>query len=144
MEKPDRNQNERNFLPSFAELIDRLTVDQIKEILLTNRSEEMSKEIQAICQDIDVMINQKQVVLSSRFIRIVVILAQMNVHIWNNKDKMKAEPEKYDEHLKLAHQLNGLRNQMKNLLLEETGERDKSSERTNFDTDGLEGWDISI
>ena len=24
----------------------------------------------------------------------------MNLHIWNNKDKMKAEPEKYDEHLK--------------------------------------------
>ena len=68
----------------------------------------------------------------------------MNVHIWNNKDKMKAEPEEYDEHLKLAHQLNGLRNQMKNLLLEESGERDKSSERTNFDTDGLEGWNISL
>ena len=125
-------------------MIDRLTVDQIKEVLLSNRSEEISKEIQAICQDIDVIINQKQVVLSSRFIRIVVILAQMNVHIWNNKDKMKLDQEKYDEHLKLAHQLNGLRNQMKNLLLEESGERDNSSERTNFDTDGLEGWDISI
>ena len=116
----------------------------IKEVLLTNRSEEMSKEIQDICKDIDVMINQKQVVLSSRFIRIVVILAQINVHIWNNKDKMKLEPEKYDEHLKLSHQLNGLRNQMKNLLLEESKERNKSSERTNFDTDGLEGWNISI
>lgn len=144
MEKSDQNQNKRHFLPSFAELIDRLTVDQIKEVLLSNRSEEISKEIQAICQDIDVIINQKQVVLSSRFIRIVVILAQMNVHIWNNKDKMKLDQEKYDEHLKLAHQLNGLRNQMKNLLLEESGERDNSSERTNFDTDGLEGWDISI
>ena len=144
MEKSDQNQNERHFLPSFAELIDRLTVDQIKEVLLTDRSEEMSKEIQDICKDIDVMINQKQVVLSSRFIRIVVILAQMNVHIWNNKDKMKAEPEKYDEHLKLAHQLNGLRNQMKNLLLEDSEERDKSSERTNYDTDGLEGWNFSL
>ena len=144
MGKSDQNQNERHFLPSFAELIDRLTVDQIKEVLLINRSKEMSKEIQAICQDIDVIINQKQVVLSSRFIRIVVILAQMNVHIWNNKDKMKLDPEKYDEHLKLAHQLNGLRNQMKNLLLEESGERNKNSERTNFDTDGLEGWNISI
>jgi len=144
MEKSGQNQNERYFLPSFAELIDRLTVDQIKEVLLKNRAQEMSKEIQAICQDIDVMINQKQIVLSSRFIRIVVILAQMNVHIWNNKDKMKLDQEKYDEHLKLAHQLNGLRNQMKNLLLEESGERDNSSERTNFDTDGLEGWDISI
>lgn len=144
MKKSGHNQNERHFLPSFAELIDRLTVDQIKEVLLQNRSEEMSKEIQAICQDIDIMIEQKQISISSRFIRIIVILAQMNVHIWNNKDKMKSEPEKYNEHLKLAHQLNGLRNQMKNLLLEESGERDKSSERTNFDTDGLEDWNLSL
>jgi len=144
MKKTDQEQNVRHFLPTFAELIDRLTVDQIKETLLTNRSEEMSKEMKAICQDIDVIINQNKLELSSRFIRIVIILSQMNVHIWYNKDKMKVEPEKYDEHLKLAHQLNGLRNQMKNLLLEETGERDKSSERTNFDTDGLKGWNISL
>jgi len=144
MEKSDQNQNERHFLPSFSELVDRLTVDQIKEVLLSDRSEEISKEIQAICKDIDVMIEQKQISISSRFIRIIVIIAQMNVHIWYNKDKVKAEPEKYNEHLKLAHQLNGLRNQMKNLLLEESGERDKSSERTNFDTDGLEGWNISL
>ncbi len=68
----------------------------------------------------------------------------MNVHIWNNKDKMKLDPSKYNEHLTLAHQLNGLRNQMKNLLLEESGEKDKNTERTNFDVDGLEGWNISI
>ena len=144
MGKADQILNERQFLPSFAELIDRLTVDQIKEVLLTDRSEEMSKEIKAICQDIDVLINQKHIKLSARFIRIVVILAQMNVQIWHNKDKMKIEPEKYNEYLKLAHQLNGLRNQMKNLLLEESGEKDKSSERTNFDTDGLKGWNLSL
>ena len=144
MGKADQILNERQFLPSFAELIDRLTVDQIKEVLLTDRSEEMSKEIKAICQDIDVLINQKHIKLSARIIRIVVILAQMNVQIWHNKDKMKAEPEKYNEYLKLAHQLNGLRNQMKNLLLEESGEKDKSSERTNFDTDGLKGWNLSF
>ena len=68
----------------------------------------------------------------------------MNVHIWYNKDKMKYDANRYDKHLKLAHQLNGLRNQMKNLLLEESGEVEKGLERTNFDTDGLEGWDISI
>ena len=144
MGKADQILNERQFLPSFAELIDRLTVDQIKEVLLTDRSEEMAKEIKAICQDIDVLINQKHIKLSARFIRIVVILAQMNVQIWHNKDKMKIEPEKYNEYLKLAHQLNGLRNQMKNLLLEESGEKDKSSERTNFDTDGLKGWNLSL
>ena len=57
---------------------------------------------------------------------------------------MQKEPDRYAELLKLSHQLNGIRNQIKNLLLEETKDKDKSSERTNFNTDGLEGWDISI
>ncbi len=144
MEKINQKKNIRHFLPSFAELIDRLTVDQIKEVLLTNETKDIPKEISAICKDIDIMINQNQIVLSARLIRIIIILAQLNVHIWSNKDRMKLDPESYDDHLKLAHQLNGLRNQMKNLLLEESGERDESSERTNFDTDGLEGWNITI
>ena len=61
MDKSDQNQNERHFLPSFSELVDRLTVDQIKEVILSDRSEEMSKEIQTICKDIDIMIEQKQI-----------------------------------------------------------------------------------
>ena len=143
MNKKNTNKN-RNFLPSFAELVDRLTVDQIKEVLLPAKSKEMSKEIKMICRDIETMINQNEIKISSRLIRIIVVLSQMNVHIWYSKDKMKYDSEKYDEHLKLAHQLNGLRNQMKNLLLEESGEKDKGSDRTNFDTDGLEGWNLSI
>lgn len=144
MNKANHVNDERQFLPSFAELIDRLTVDQIKEVLLQNRAEEISKEIKSICNDIDLLVNQNQISLSARLIRIIIILSQMNVHIWNNKDKMKLDPSKYNEHLTLAHQLNGLRNQMKNLLLEESGEKDKNTERTNFDVDGLEGWNISI
>jgi hypothetical protein len=46
--------------------------------------------------------------------------------------------------LKLSHQLNGVKNRMKNLLLEETNDREKSLEKSNFNTDGLSGWDISV
>ena len=74
----------------------------------------------------------------------IVVIAQMNVHIWYNKDRMQEVPEKYLELLKFAHQLNELRNQIKNLLLEEAGDRGKSAQRTNFNTDGLEGWTISL
>jgi hypothetical protein len=135
---------ERQFLPPFAELVDRLTVDQIKEVLLKTGKESYAEEMRRICHDIDLLIEERNIRNSSKLLRIVVILAQMNVHIWYLKDRMQDNPERYNEYLKLAHQLNGIRNRMKNLLLEETGDREKSAERSNFGTDGLEGWDVSI
>ena len=135
---------ERQFITPFAELVDRLTVDQIKEVLLPTGKESYAEEMQRICHDIDLMVEERNIPISSRLLRIVVIIAQMNLHIWYLKDRMQEDTERYNEFLKLAHQLNGIRNRMKNLLLEESGEREKSTERSNFNTDGLEGWDVSI
>jgi len=135
---------QRKFLPAFAELVDRLTVDQIKEVLLPKIQPDMAKEMDLLCHDIDLLIGERELKLSSRFIRIVIALAQLNLHIWKLKDEMQKNEERYDELLKLAHQLNGIRNQLKNMLLEEAKDKEKSSQRSNFNTDGLEGWTISI
>ena len=136
--------SERKFLPAFAELIDRLTVDQIKEVLIPDLKDSMAEEMEKLCHDIDLLIQEREIKLSSRFIRIVIALSQMNLHIWYLKDRMQENPEKYSDYLKLAHQLNGIRNQLKNLLLEESKDKGKSARLTNFNTDGLEGWNISI
>jgi len=135
---------ERKFLPPLAELIDRLTIDQIKEVLISKDKESFAEEMDKISHDIDALVEEKQIKLSARLIRIIVAISQMNLHIWNNKNEMQKDSERYDELLKLSHQLNGIKNQMKNLLLEEAGDKEKSLERSNFNTDGLEGWDISI
>ena len=136
--------SERKFLPPLAELIDRLTVDQIKEVLLKGDKKSFADEMEKIAHDLDVIIEEKGLKLSARLIRIVIAIAQMNLHIWQNKDQMQKDPEHYDELLKLSHQLNGIKNQMKNFLLEEAGDKEKALERSNFNTDGLTGWDISI
>ena len=135
---------ERQYLPPLTELIDSLTINQIKEALIPENNESFAKEMEKITHDIDLIIEERDLKLSSRLIRIIIAIAQMNLHIWYNKDKMQDEPEKYTELLKLAHQLNGVRNQMKNILLEEAGDKEKSARKTNYNTDGLEGWDISI
>lgn len=134
---------ERKFLLPLSELIDRLTIDQIKEVLIKENNESFAREIEKLSHDIDIIIEERELKLSSRFIRTIVILSQMNLHIWFNKDKMQNDQEHYLELLKFAHQLNGIRNQMKNILLEEVGDKEKSAMRTNFNTDGLD-WDISI
>lgn len=134
----------RKFLPPFTELIDCLTINQIKEVLIAKNKESYAQEMEKLTHDIDLIVEERGLKLSSRLIRIIIALSQMNLHIWFNKDKMQNDPLHYSELLKFAHQLNGIRNQMKNLLLEEAGDREKSAQRTNFNTDGLEGWDISI
>ena len=53
--------------------------------------------------------------------RIIVLISQINLHIWKNKDLMQENldnSEKYLSLLKLSHQLNGIRNRMKNYILE--------------------------
>ncbi len=68
--------NERKFLPAFAELIDRLTVNQIKEVLLPDISNSVAGEMETLCHDIDLLIKERELPLSSRFIRIVIALSQ--------------------------------------------------------------------
>ena len=135
---------ERQYLPPCAELIDSLTINQIKEVMIPQNKESFAREMEKIAHDVDLIIEERDLKLSARLIRIIIAIAQMNLHIWHNKDKMKDDSEKYTELLKLSHQLNGIRNQMKNMLLEEIGDKEKSARRTNYNTDGLEGWDISI
>lgn len=143
-EQESNGSAKRKFLPPFAELLDRLTVDQIKEVLLPAQAAACAEEMANISHDIDLLISQQDIRLSARLVRMIVVVAQMNLHIWYNKDRMVREPDQYLELLKLAHQLNGLRNQVKNLLLEEAGDREKSAQRTNFNTDGLGGWNIGL
>ena len=133
----------RKFVLPAAELIDRLAVDQIKDMLFDD-NKSITKEIQNLSDDLEHIIGEKEVVFTTRLLRIIVALSQINVHIWYLKDKMQEDEERYDELLKLAHQINGVRNRLKNLLLEEFGDKEKSLLRSNFDTDGLEGWEVSI
>jgi len=133
----------RKFILPAAELIDRLSVDQIKEMLFDDNTS-ITKEIQDLSHDIDLIISQKEIKVDSRFLRIIMVVSQINVHIWYLKDMMQENEERYDELLKLAHQINGVRNRMKNLLLEEFGDKEKSLMRSNFNTDGLEGWEPSL
>lgn len=135
---------ERQYMPPLAELIDSLTINQIKEVMFPDQKDGYAQEMDKITHDIDLLIEERGLTLSSRLIRIIIAIAQMNLHIWHNKDQMAADSENYMDLLKLAHQLNGVRNRMKNILLEEVGDKEKSARKTNYNTDGLEGWDISI
>jgi len=111
--------------------------------------EDVRKEVAILYHDIGVIIEDRCLKLTPLLMKLTIELAQMNLRIWENKDKMRVAYDERDEgnylgYLKQAHQLNGLRNQLKNMLMEECGDKDKSGRKTNFNTDGLQGWDIGI
>ena len=92
------------------------------------------------------IVQENDIRLTSKIIRSIVLISQMNLHIWKNKDLMQENLENDEEYLrllKLAHQLNGIRNRMKNQLLDIEGTKDESQKKSNFETDNLD-WDVDL
>lgn len=141
--KKTKTNTERKYLPTLADLIDALSINQIKEIKLENK-QSYALDMKKISHDINILISQKQIKLSAKLIRMIIVISQVNLFIWNNKDKMQEDPKHYNDLLKLAHQLNGIRNRIKNLFLELSDEVEPSNKKTNVETDDLKGWEISI
>jgi hypothetical protein len=112
----------RKYLPTLAELIDRLSIIQLKEVFITENKEEYAKEIQDIVSDIEDILKQDKIVLDSSTIRAIIVLSQMNLHIWHNESNYR-KGIKDGNKLELTHGLNGIRNTAKNKIQEIIGGR---------------------
>ena len=75
-----------------------------------------------ILHDIDLTINEKDVIIDSKTIRAIVVLSQMNLHIWHNESNYR-KGIKDGNNLELTHGLNGIRNTAKNIIQELDGGR---------------------
>jgi hypothetical protein len=113
---------ERKYLPTFSELIDRLSIIQLKEVFITQHKDSYSEEIKDILHDIQLIIDNSDVKLNSEIIRAVVVLSQMNLHIWHNESNYR-KGIKDGNNLELTHGLNGIRNTAKNKIQESIGGR---------------------
>lgn len=112
----------RKYLPTLSELIDRLSITQLKEVFILDHKEEYAKEIQDILHDIDLTINESGAKLNAETIRAIVVLSQMNLHIWHNESNYR-KGIKDGNNLELTHGLNGIRNTSKNKIQEIVGGR---------------------
>lgn len=113
----------RKYLPTLGELIDRLTIVQLKEVKIPQHKEEYQKEIEEIVHDItEILTTTKQLKIDGDFIRAVIVLAQMNTHIWINEDNARSG-DNVGNQLMLTHGLNGIRNTAKNKIQEVDGGR---------------------
>ena len=116
---------ERKYLPTFAELIDRLSIARLKSIFIPEHADEYENEIADICHDIDLIIKEKNVQLSSRIIHASQMIMLSNRYIWENESKIRAEgnDQSQEKLLRMTHSINGIRNNSKNVINECLGER---------------------
>ena len=132
--------SERKYLPTLSELIDRLSIVQLKEVFIPEHKEEYAKEISDILYDIDLTLSEKDAIIDSKTIRSIVVLSQMNLHIWHNESNYR-KGIKDGNNLELTHGLNGIRNTAKNKIQEVAGGR------KDYKVDCLaaefKDWDIS-
>lgn len=106
--------NNRKYLPTFAELIDRLSIVQLKEVFIPGHKAEYAKEIQDLMHDIDIILSEEDIDITADLIRSIVVLAQLNLHIWHNETNVRNGSG--NGNLYLSHGLNGLRNEAKNRI----------------------------
>ena len=132
--------SERKYLPTLSELIDRLSITQLKEVFIPEHKGEYSEEIADICHDIDLMLSENTEQITAETVRAIVVLSQMNLHIWHNESNYR-KGIKEGNSLELTHGLIGIRNTAKNKIQEIVGGR------KDYKVDCLaaefKDWDIS-
>ena len=130
----------RKYLPTLSELVDRLSIAQLKEVFISEHKEEYAKEIKDILHDINLELQEKDIILNADTIRAIIVLSQMNLHIWHNESNYR-KGIKDGNNLELTHGLNGIRNTAKNIVQENVGGR------KDYKIDCLaaefEDWEIS-
>ena len=111
----------RKYLPTLSELIDRLSITQLKEVFISDHKEEYAQEIKDIIHDINILLPESDGI-DGELIRAIVVLSQMNLHIWHNESNYR-KGIKDGNNLELTHGLNGIRNTAKNKIQEVVGGR---------------------
>jgi hypothetical protein len=122
-----------------TELIDRLSIVQLKEVKIPDHKEEYAKEIADIVHDINIVLAESFNTLNGEDIRAIIVLAQINAHIWYNESAVRKGTG--DGNLALTHGINGIRNVAKNKIQEKVGGR-KDYKIDSLAAD-FKDWEIS-
>ena len=125
----------RKYLPTISELIDRLSIIQLKEVFIPEHKKEYAKEIQEILHDLNLE------GVDAEFVRAIVVLYQMNLHIWHNETKYRAGEG--DGNLGLTHGLNGIRNTAKNIIQDQLDGGGRKDYKVDCIAAEFKDWEIS-
>lgn len=118
--KPNLLFPERKYLPSAADLIDRLAIVILKQINLPENRAAYDQERADIEHDLSHCIVEY---LDGKSMSAILILMLANKTIWDNEKDLRAGGENSMAQLRFSHSINGIRSRAKNVLAEKAGER---------------------
>jgi hypothetical protein len=119
----------RKYLPTFADLIDRLSIVILKSVFISEHHDAYMEERKLIEHDIAIILGPKPEIargwipLTAEEISAVMIIMLANRFIWENEAKARLGGSEQDKLLKLTHSINGVRNRAKNILAKYWGHR---------------------
>jgi hypothetical protein len=118
---PAQASTERRYLPTLADLIDRMTICQLKAIHIPEHAEDYRQEIDLILHDVDSIL--KRYALDAEAVRAIAVLMLTNHFIWINESKARAGGSEQDHLLRVTHSINGVRATAKNVIASKSGGR---------------------
>ncbi len=114
---------DRKYLPTFAELTDRMSICILKSIFIPENKEAYDQEVSDIKHDLDKICEERDIKLNSDIVKSLMIIMLSNRYIWENESKCRSGKDQDLSALKLTHSINGVRNTAKNVLSKGLGER---------------------
>lgn len=114
---------ERKYLPTLSDLVDRLTIAQMKAIFIPEKKAEFLAEIALIMHDLDIVLDEAAHKVNADALHAIIVIQLTNRFIWENESKARAGGNEQDKLLKLTHSINGVRNSAKNKLAAVMGGR---------------------
>ena len=130
---------QRKYLPTISDLIDRLSIIQLKEVFIPEHKDEYADEIQDIVEDLEELMRWEKP--TGEMIRAIIVLAQMNAHIWYNESNFRAG--KGEGNLELTHGVNGIRNTAKNKIQENLVEGGRKDYKIDCLAAEFKDWEVS-
>lgn len=119
----------RQYVPTVAELLDRLSIVQLKAWKIPAHRAAYDQEMRLILADVAAALTEapRTGAEVAQMLRAAMVCAQINSEIWHNESDVRAGPCADDadvlRRLRLTHGLNGIRSQAKNVIAQALGER---------------------
>ena len=129
----------RKYLPTISDLIDRLSIVQLKEVFIPEHKKEYAQEIKDIVHDLSELMKDEE--STGEMIRAIVVLSQMNLHIWHNETKYRKGEG--DGNLGLTHGLNGIRNTAKNIIQDQIEDSGRKDYKVDCIAAEFDDWEVS-
>ncbi len=110
--------NERKYLPTIAELIDRLSIVLMKSIFIEAHRVEYREEMALIKYDLDSALQSENSKLfaHSDYVYLILIVMLTNRFIWENEAAVRRDGVNAAGQLYVTHSINGVRNRAKNMI----------------------------